>query len=520
MRRSLLSTCTILGLAVALCAEDLGGGATASHGRVPRLILDRWIPGMTSTLRFVDLPAGVSKLFVGISTGTTKMQFVGFDGTLIANLFLPTSIVVVVNPSNPVIPLGTLPTNLNGTNVIIQGLVADTTGVHFTDATRIDFFKPLVMVGNQRQSANSISVIDLGRRQSVQRLTNSENGAIVFSPDRRWAYVTEPGSGRNRVQAYNLTTNPITVGRQIPVSGQIQSQASITRDGKRLYIPVNGKLNNLPAEGVSVIDTDPASLWFHTEIQKIKVPPPSKSNAGAPGTGPMAVAVTPDGKKLYIAYAELISFPGKATVGMIDLTSPKFPLKTIPITTGGVLSLGGGLGLAQRNDIVVSPDGQWVYTVEMGFDILFAGFQNGAVINAISTGADVELAAIPTNGFDITELAVDRMGRNLYVAQLKWGGGLQGGGIGQVLRIDVDRRSQNRFKVVNTIQVDPTRYAFNAGPKGIDVTPDGATVCVSVSEDTNHAGPAMLTIDTLTNKVFGKPIAVESLAFTLSVQQF
>jgi DNA-binding beta-propeller fold protein YncE len=141
------------------------------------------------------------------------------------------------------------------------------------------------------------------------------------------------------------------------------------------------------------------------------------------------------------------------------------------------------------------------------------GFANGALVNVINTAADLEVAAIPTGGFEQSELAVDRLGRNLWVAQYTLAR------LGEVLRVDVDRRSATRFTGLQRIPVDPNPYTVGAGPKGIDVTPDGSTVVVSVIEDTTHAVPVAITVDALSNTVVGTPITVESLCATVSVQQ-
>ena len=481
-----------------LTAEDLGGGRAASHGRVPRFVLERWIPGAASALTFQDLPPNTVATAAILSSRRTNITLPGI-GTLIADAGAPGAIVLAMGTT---LPIAQLPIALQNQQLVIQGAVLDASaGALLTDATLVDLFNPRVMVGNQRQSANSISVIDLPTRAVVDRLGNSENGRIAWSPDRRYAYVCEPGSQRNRVVVYDLTASPIPTLTTIPVSGGIRYRGAITRDGRRMYVPLHN--------AIAIVDTDPSSTTFHTEIGTI--PTPITGNPSTIFTGPIDVAVTPDGSKLYVAYGETITYPGPSTVGVIDLNLPGTPHRAIAVTTGGVVSLGGDL--ATRTAIVVSADGQWVYALEFGFPAspLTKGFVNGALVNVISAAADIEITTVATGGIGQQEMALDRLGRNLWIPQTA-------GNLGQVLQIDVDRHSPTRFTVRNTIPVDPTPYS-GGGPQGISTTPDGALVAISVAEDAAHPVPQLVTYDVLLGQLTGAPITVESLCATVAIQQ-
>lgn len=503
-RRALLAPLVAAAcLAPALAAEDLGGGRPASHGRVVRFVMSHWIPGEPSSLGLVDPPVLPISYVAILSPARTSLVLPGI-GTLIADATHPAALML---PLSGTLPLPPLPLALNGTTLYVQGAVLDpglAAGVVLTDATKVDLFQPVVLVGNQRQTANSISVVDLRTRQVVQTLTNSENGSIAFSPDRRFAYVCEPGSLRNQVVVYDLTQSPIVVATTIPVSGGIRYRGCMQRDGRRLYVPLHN--------AISVIDADRTSTTFHTEIGTIPVP-----ITGSPTsifTGPIDLAVTPDNAKLYIAYGEqAVTFPGTCTLGVVDLNLPGRPHRSIPITVGGVVTLLNNL--ATHNRVEMSPDGLWVYVQEYGFTPgqFSLGFVNGGVVKVVSTLADTEFAAIPSGGYGQNDFFVDRMGRAL------WSVHLNAGRMGELLRIDVDRHSPTRFTVLYRVPVHAV--PFNGGyPAGVATTPDGATVCVSVVEDGSHPVPELLTFDAATGVLYGQPIPVQSLPATVGIPRY
>ncbi len=481
-------------------AQDLGGGGPAGHGRVPRFVLDSWIPGTSAQLGFVDLSPSFANGAAILSGVQTSLTIPGISGSLL------------VDPSaGAVLPMGATPITVNvplgvsHQDLYLQAVVIDSvSGFSFTDATRARFLNPVVMVGNQRQTANSISVIDIVSRQVTQRLGDSENGSIAFSPDRTRCYVCEPGSLRDRVVVYDLTVNPIAVITTVSTSGGIRYRGEFSPDGRRLYVPVH--------DGVDIVDTFPASPTYHTLVGKI--PTPITGNPNSIFTGPIDVAVTPDGTKLFIAFGENLSgFPAPSTVGVVDLLVPGFPYRAIPVTTGGVVTLLNNL--ATRAAIRISPDGRYAYTVEFGFNPgpFAIGFTNGGLLNVVDVLLEQEVAAIPTGGYGQSTLEIDFLGRNLYVPQVTLSG------IGEVLRVDVDRRSATRNAIRSRIQVDPTPYSASTGPSSVAVTADGRTVLVTLSEDAAHPVPQLITIDARTDTIVGLPIVVESLPGTVACQR-
>ena len=490
---------SLLLLVTALPAEDLGGGKPASHGRVPRCVLTHWVPGQPSEVRFVDLPASAPLLamIVSPSRGLYPLPF----GDLIADPAAAGAISLAVPATLPL----TIPAQLANATLYLQGFVLEGTGGVLTDATKVDLYNPVVIVGNQRQSANSLSLIDLPTRTVKQTITDSENGSIAFSKDRRYAYVCEPGLQRNRVAVYDFSTTPVTTRTPIPVSGGIRYQPTVSPDGKRMYVPIH--------TGVSVIDIDAQSTTFHSEL--LTIPTPIIGASGSILEGPFDLAITPDGKKLLVCYGERIAnwqtTPG--TLGVIDLTSPSYPHTAIGITNSGALTL-LGTPLLSRERVEVSPDGRYAYTAEFAFtpSPYTQGYPNGGTINIVDLVLGVEVAVIPFGGYGVHEFVIDRCGRNLWIAANDLNR------LGQVTRIDVDRRSATKHTILKTIQVDPVSYPAG-GAFGIGSTPDGATVCVSLCEDGSHATPVLITIDALTNTIFGAPIAVQSLPATVGIPQ-
>ena len=481
-----------------LPAQDLGGGAPASHGRVPRFVLDTWLPGALASLEFVDAPTATPAGAGILSAGRTAVNLPFLPGTLIADPALG-----VVVPMTQSLAVG-LPAQLHGRSLFIQGVLLDGAGLLLTDATQVNIWRPLAVVGCQRQSANSLLLIDVATRTRVGRIGNSENGSIAISPDRSRMYVCEPGSVRNHVVVYDISVLPALPITTIVNTGGVRYRGEFSPDGRVLYVPVH--------DGVDVIDTDRASATYHTVLRKINTP--ITGNATSIFTGPIDVAVTPDGTKLFIAYGESGAiFPGTGTLGVIDLTLPTFPHRSIPITLSGVVNLLGNL--ATHDAVRVSPDGQFVYVLEFGFQpgAFVSGFTNGSSVKIVYAVNEVEVAAIATRGVGQSEINLDLLGRNLWLAQVDLGGA------GEVLRFDVDRRSATRNGLVARIPIGTGTYSVGSGPSSAAPTADGSLVLVTVIEDVTHATPQLVTIDAGSNSVIGSAITLESLPRTVTVQR-
>ncbi|GAB4142457.1 MAG: hypothetical protein Fur0037_09650 [Planctomycetota bacterium] len=144
-RTSLLALACVLASA---SAQDLGGGAPSSNGIVARFSIESWIPGTPSAFSFRDLPAGGTLAIAVLSGQTANLALPGVAGTFRANPF--TGFPVWMGRS---LQIPMLPPALSGLSLYAQGLFLDPmSGPVLTDAFRADFFSPVVMVGNQRQT--------------------------------------------------------------------------------------------------------------------------------------------------------------------------------------------------------------------------------------------------------------------------------------------------------------------------------------------------------------------------------
>ena len=100
-----------LGVSPVLSAQDLGGGAPASHGRVPRFVLESWIPGTASAVRLDDAPATLNTAVAVLSPATTALSLPGIAGTLITDPGL--AVAFGFAPAGT--SIGTIPATVAGT---------------------------------------------------------------------------------------------------------------------------------------------------------------------------------------------------------------------------------------------------------------------------------------------------------------------------------------------------------------------------------------------------------------------
>ena len=492
-----------------LQAQDLGGGAPASHGRVPRLTLEKWIPGAATALTFSDLPTTTWATIFIFSPKSTSTPVPGFTGTLTADVFDPLGRFFFVPPK---LPIPTLPASLNGTRIYIQGVVADNTGSFFTDGTGCDFFDPQVLVANSK--GGNLSLLTHTSTTVLQTITQ-RNGRILHSQDRKFAYVL-PETSRN-IDIYSLTATRATKTATIFRSNGFIAGGTLTKDGKKMYVPAS--------KGIVVIDLDPASTTYRKELTREFIATPvTNPGPGVLGSGPRAVVLTPDERRLFICYGQdgRVTPTFKGIVGVVDLTKTPAVHRSISITLGGNL-----LGIANEwHDIKISPDGRYVYAIEYGLDPnaglgqFVKGFKNGAklcIIDALVAGLEREIASVDTDGFEQEQIAIDKLGRNLWIPQVGHNG------VPELLKVDVDRRSATRNTIVARIRLHATNYKPKnsaPGPNGVAVTPDGAIVYVGLSEDgtTAHPTPTVVRVDVATSKVVGT-FTVGNTPHNISIQQ-
>ncbi|MBK8980269.1 MAG: hypothetical protein IPM29_30575 [Planctomycetes bacterium] len=473
--------CAALG---AIPAQDLGGGAPASHGRVPRFVLESWIPGTASAVRIDDAPPPPAAAVAILATARGTQTIPGLGGVLIAD---PVNAIRLPFVGGR-LPIGTLPPQVRGTIYGQAVWLEPAVGSGFTDAFRIDLFEPLVMTGSRDAFAGAPHVVDLVTRQTtpIGGAGGAGAGMPAFHPDGTQAWVTEPAQPFvSPVSIYDTTRTPIVAMAVLGGAFGIGQRGVFDPAGRRFYLPV--------ISGIDVFDADPSSPTRYAALGRIDTP----------WSSPEDIAITPDGQRAIVAYSGTTNYPGQVAVTIIDLLLPGLPRRTVPISLGGVYAF----LYFEKVATCVSPDGAFAYVLERGYPPAFgtSGFTNGGVLNVVDLATESEVAVLATGGLSQSEMAIDRLGRDLWIAQQ------DAAGYAELLRIDVDRRSATRNTIRSRIRLASSPAPPNSLSLGVDVTPDGGTVCV--------ATPAgLVTVDARTERVFGAPIFAGA-AQSVAIQQ-
>lgn len=178
--------------------------------------------------------------------------------------------------------------------------------------------------------------------------------------------------------------------------------------------------------------------------------------------GPTKVAVTPDGRHVYVQQW--------AQIGFMTVVDP-----VTNTAVGNPIRLDNSSGVP--GFVTVSPDGHRVYSTGAAGVSVIDTSANALVGNPISAGS-----------FENTGIALTPDGRRLYVA------GESDVGVGRVWVID---------SATNTVIGNPITVGDN--PSAIAMAPDGRRVYVA-----NLNSLTVSVIDTTSNAVVGQPISVGS----------
>jgi YVTN family beta-propeller protein len=242
------------------------------------------------------------------------------------------------------------------------------------------------------------------------------------------AYVTNNQS--NNVSVINTSTNTVTA--TIPV-GKVPSGIAFSPDGTRVYVMNTGE------NTISVIDTATNAVTATIAL------------GGRPRLGPELLAITPDGKSLYVTLE-------RGSVLVIN-TATNTVVATIPVPTAGA--------------VAISPDGSRAYVQT----VLTAG------VFVIDTASKTVIAHIPVPSNFSAGIAAMPDGTKVYAS-------------GGVRHPDVFVIDVNSNTIVATITCP-------GGPQGIAFSADGRTAYVA-----NELKDAVYVVDTVTNTVEPGAIAV------------
>ncbi|MEU7528093.1 hypothetical protein AB0A74_20360 [Saccharothrix sp. NPDC042600] len=267
--------------------------------------------------------------------------------------------------------------------------------------------------------------------------------AVEVSPNGAFAYATSAEDRRVTV----IDTASRTVSGVINVGSKAGSIA-FTPDSRTAYVTDHGDLN---ADKGSVLAIDTASR----AVTRISV---------LPLISPTAVAVTPDGKKAYVAGANYLSVIDTAT--------------NVPRAVD--------IGYFTLTDVEVTPDGSRVYLAD----------HNSRSVVVLSTATDSVIATVPMPTLP-SRIAITPDGQRVYATSY----------------------SHNKVYMIATEGNRVGATIDVAGsPRGVAVAPNGRQVVV-----TSHHEHTLLAIDVATNTIAStKPVGVHPshVAFTPDGTEF
>ena len=278
--------------------------------------------------------------------------------------------------------------------------------------------------------------------------TGSGPAGVVVSPDGKRAYVANTGS--NTVSVIN--NEPASVNYNTVIStvsvGSSPSALAISPDGTRLYVANTG------SRTVSVINIDTATNTY----QRIDANPSTSSMDIGVGSSPSALAISPDGTRLYVANR------GSNTVSVIDTATNKL-IDANP----SIFSRNIGVGS--------SPSALAVSDTR-----LYVANRGSNTVSVIDTATNKVIDANPSIysrniGVGSSPSALALSGTRVYVANT---------GSGTVSVIDINAAT-NTYNLVDTNpSVAGTQSIFvGPSPSSVAVSPDpgGSRLYVALSSD-------------------------------------
>jgi YVTN family beta-propeller protein len=259
-----------------------------------------------------------------------------------------------------------------------------------------------------------------------------------------------------------------TQGGTVPTPAGVNTEAlAVTPDGRRAYV-AGFEFDSM---SVLVVDTDPSSLTFNSVVATI-------SNPFGSDIGAFALAITPDGSRAYVPGNDFVN--NKIWVIDTDPSSSTFNSVIVVMNVGGP-------GAPFPRGVAITPDGSRAYVA------FAANSDTGNFVRVIDTATNSVVADIDVSRNPVW-VAITPHGRFAYVAHQ------QGPNSSVITRIDTLSNT-----VVGTIPISvPT-----GNLQGLAMTPDGTRAYVTNAPDPGRFIPGSVqVIDIPSNSVVATiPIA-------------
>gem|GEM_PF-5090751 len=318
----------------------------------------------------------------------------------------------------------------------------------------------------------------------------------ILSPDGKRLYVINAApSSEGSLTDYSVTTidtktnkvvsGPAPVGNVFPQTGVSAPTVAMTPDGKQIYM--------VQAPSETAVGTQ--LLVYNT----------ATNSAGAPielGANPASLAVSPDGRRVYVAN-------GNSTISVIDTASNT--VVGTPIAVGG----------AAAPNLAVSTDSRYVYATILRVSP-YTGQIEGAVqvfdsMNSYApVGDPIDLSHEGSPSYPLSITAAPGGGR-LYVKTMVYPSGILAQPRPAISVID----TASRTVVGAPIEFDSDGFVTSAIYSQMAISPDGKRLYVTAvdgdASDQNAATTTITTIDTNTLAPVGAPITLDGIALALLI---
>lgn len=278
---------------------------------------------------------------------------------------------------------------------------------------------------------NGVSVMDSATNLVLSYLPFRGPTGIAISSDQRTTYVVD-------VFTFLVLRDDFNVDYTLPLFNG--AKVALSPDNRRAFVTQEA------ANNVLFIDLEKKAV----------------SDTVAVGRGPFGVAISPDGRSLYVVNTR----SGNGSLSIVDVRTR---------TVRDSLQFDTAPGL-----VVVSPDGQ------RGF----LNSANGGRVSVVDLAANRVVGTIQTGGQIVYGMGFSPDGKRLYAAAS-----------GKIVVIDTERN----------LIVDRINVADDTGP--LTVSPDGSRIYVSAFSQSG-GGAAVYVIDLAAKQVLGK---IRGFAFPMEL---